>query len=225
MQRQIISYISYHKLFLQCSQCFISALYIDISDSFVFTKAVDVGGDFEALSFQLALVGVRIGAGHIVIGMVAGNHHDRHEGYMIEAACFQFRNDVFQVRTAFNGVNEYIVHAQLMESVLDNAVVSVAGVRSAMSHDKGSIVSAHLRELGGNGFQEINYLVWFAFGALEIHERGSKGNLLEVRSLHLGDYGVIAVFHARNNVQGNNSNTGVAVCFQFGKGFFRSHLG
>ena len=79
MQRQIISYISYHKLFLQCSQCFISALYINVSDSFVFTKAVDVGGNFEALSFQLALVGVRIRAGHIVVCMVAGNHHEWHQ--------------------------------------------------------------------------------------------------------------------------------------------------
>ncbi len=105
MQRQIISYISYHKLFLQCCQCFISALYIDISDSFVFTKSVDVGGNFEALSFQLALVGVRIGAGHIVVCMVAGNHHDRHEGYMIEAACFQYRNAVFRILRALHGLS------------------------------------------------------------------------------------------------------------------------
>lgn len=148
MKRQIISYISYHKLFLQCCQCFISALNIDVSNSFIFTKAMDVGGNFEALSFQLALVGVRIRTGHIVVCMVACNHHDRHKGYMGVAACFQLRNDVFQVWTAFNGVYEYVVHAQLMESVLDDAVVSVAGMRSAMSHDEGSIMSAHLREHG-----------------------------------------------------------------------------
>lgn len=55
MKRQIISYISYHKLFLQCCQCFISALYVNVADVSVFTKAMDIGGNFEALSFQLAL--------------------------------------------------------------------------------------------------------------------------------------------------------------------------
>lgn len=133
------------------------------------------------------------------------------------AACFQLRNDVFQVRTAFNGVYEYVVHAQLMESVLDDAVVSVAGMGSAVSHDEGSIMGAHLRELGGQSFQEINDLVRFTFGALEVHEWGSQGNFLEVRSLHLGDYGVIAVFHARNHVQGYNCYTGIAFSFQFSK--------
>ena len=37
---------------------------------------------------------------------------------------------------------------------------------SAVSHDQGSVLFTHLRELGGQSFQEVNDLIRFAFGTL-----------------------------------------------------------
>ena len=169
-------------------------------------------------------MGVRFITSHIIVCMIASNHHDRHQGDMFVALCFQLRDDIFQIRTAFDRVNEDIVHAEFMQTILDDAVVSVARMWSAVSHDQGSVLFTHLRELGGQSFQEVNDLIRFAFGALEVHQWGSEGDLLEMRNLHLGDDGVIGIFHAWDDVEGNDSDTGVAFILQFLESFFRGHF-
>ena len=97
-------------------------------------------------------------------------------------------------------------------------------IMGMVSHDQGSVLFTHLRELGGQSFQEVNDLIRFTFSALEVHQWGSEGNLLEMRNLHLGDDGVIGIFHAWDDVEGNNSNTGVAFILQFLESFFRGHF-
>ena len=93
-----------------------------------------------------------------------------------------------------------------------------------MCHNKSSIFFSHNRELALYCIQEINNLIRFPFCTLEIHEWGGKREFFEFRHLHFCDNRIIAVFHARDNIQRYNSNTGISFSFKLAKSFFRSHL-
>ena len=74
-------------------------------------------------------MGIVISAGHIVIGMVAGDHHHRHEDDVLDALGFQLRNDRIQMGPAFDGIDEDIAQISGIEAVLDDGVVGIGRMR------------------------------------------------------------------------------------------------
>ena len=69
-------------------------------------------------------MGIGIGTGHVVIGMVAGDHHHGHEDDVLDALGFQLGNDCIQMGPAFDRVDVDIAQISCIEAVLDDGVIS-----------------------------------------------------------------------------------------------------
>ena len=110
-----LDYAARRKLFLQCIPGCIGTLYEDIANSLVFTQAMNVCLYLDAFLLKDALVGVFLTTCHIVIGMVACNHHEWHDGNLLDFLCFQLRNDSFQAWPALYSLNEHVIIAQLLQ--------------------------------------------------------------------------------------------------------------
>ena len=71
-------------------------------------------------SLELAQPGIGILTGHIVVGVIAGNHHQRAQNDLGVARSLNSLDDVLAgslFRLALNGANEHIVVAQSLHSV------------------------------------------------------------------------------------------------------------
>ena len=84
---------------------FISPFDEHLADRFIFSQAMDIGCHFESFFFQDALMGIVISAGHIVIGVVTGDHHHGHKDDILDALSFQLGNDRIQMGPAFDGID------------------------------------------------------------------------------------------------------------------------
>ena len=170
-------------------------------------------------------MGIGIGTGHVVIGMVAGDHHHGHEDDVLDALGFQLGNDCIQMGPAFDGVDADIAQVSCIEAVLDDGVISIGRMRRAMGHDQDGVFLADFRELCRKGFDEFSDVVALVFLPHPIHERRAEGQFLEIMFVEVENSRIIGIFHTRDDVQGSNGHARIAFFFQLAHGLFRRRYG
>ena len=129
------------------------------------------------------------------------------------------------MRPAFYGEDVSVGVAKLIQTVLHYCIVSIGRMRSAMSHDQNSIFFAEFRELSRNCFHGFGNIVSLAFLTLPVHQRSTEGHFLEVVFVQVINCIFVCIFHARNNIQRGQSNTGVTFSFQLSQSLFRCRDG
>ena len=111
-------------------------------------QAGDLAGHVQAGSLEHGLPGIVIGTGHVVVGMVTGDDHQRTQDNLGVAGGLDSLNDVLAsglLGLALNGANEDILVAQVLHLGLHLAVGHLGDMGSAMAHeDKSSAVLSGL---------------------------------------------------------------------------------
>ena len=167
---------------------------------------------------------VRIFAGHVVIGMITSNHHQRHERDMLDAICLEFRHDSLKIRPALYRIDIDILIAQLIEFRLDHGIIRIGYLRRTMRHNKDCIALALLRELGSKCLDGLGHIIGLPFLPLPVHQRSAQRHLLELFLVVLVDPHIIVVFHSRDDIEAGQCHAGVAILFELVHCLFRCRI-
>ena len=139
---------------------------VDLLDVSNLAQTGDLGVDAvkAASGVELAQPRILVRTGHIIVGVVTGNDHQRAQDDLGITSFLDFLDDSLTggiLRLALNGADEDIVIAQGLHGGLHLAVADLGGVGSAMAHEhesgaiggssRGILITGGLDGLGGNG--------------------------------------------------------------------------
>src|SRR5574344_668585 len=204
---------------------FVGALYEHIAYSGVLAQTMEISVNLKACSFQLALMRILLSAGHIVVSMVTGNHHDRHQGYGLHTLSFQLRDNIAQMRPAFYGVYEHIAQLSGIQTVLQYGIVSVRRMRSTMCHQQNGFALAWFLKLGADCLGKFCHVIALVFLTHPVHDGHAAGHLLKIFLVQIENGGIISIFHAGEQVQGSDGYTIVTFSLELSHSLFRSRNG
>ena len=94
-----------------------------------------------------------------------------------------------------------------------------------MSHDNNTLALLGLRELSSQSIQSLSYIIILSLLTLPIHQWSAQGHLLEILLVAIEYAQIIIILHTRNNIQGSQSNTGIALSLQLIQSLLRSWEG
>ena len=157
---------------------------------------------------------IRILARHVVVRMIARNHHDRHERDHLDVVLLELRQDRLQARPSLHRVDVDVLIAELVELCLDHGIVGVGDVRRAVCHEEECLILAQRRELRRDRLDELRHVVRLIFLSLPVHEGGAAGHRLELILVLVVNRLDVGVLHARNDVERDQRDAGVALCLE-----------
>ena len=157
---------------------------------------------------------VRIAARHVVVRMIARDHHHRHERDLLDAVRLELRHHRLKRRPALDRVDEDILEPELIDLRLDDGVIRVRHLRRAMRHDEDGLILLLLRELRLERLDGLRHIVRLLLLALPVHERRAERHLLELVLVVLVDALVIGILHARDDIEGRERDARVAVALE-----------
>ena len=109
--------------------------YDKIADGFQFSQALHDAFHFETFLFEYGFPGIFFIAGHVVIGVIAADDHERFEDDSLIAAFLSSRHDVVQGRSRFDGAHKAVLQTHLVESALHGSIDAVGSSFRTMTHE------------------------------------------------------------------------------------------
>ena len=106
-----------------------------IANGFQFAQSLHDAFHFETFLFEYGFPGIFFVAGHVVIGVVAADDHQRFEDNSLIAVFLSSRHDVVQGRSRFDGAHEAVLQTHLVKGALHGSIDAVGSGFGAMTHE------------------------------------------------------------------------------------------